>query len=529
VRALVVIGLVSLLGGCQRERARPEVSDCPTWTSDVASLLAERCVGCHGGQPPAAGYDLTSYLGALGSGSDPVANAIAGDAASKLLAVLAPEDATHAALLDNRALLSTWVVDCRLAYLDSPLHAGGLMNPVDADFHGALLRREGWNFALCRGCHGDPTLVDDFSGGTSGKPCTGCHDDGPTACGTCHPARPESGAHPAHLVAGALERPTACGECHPVPTRWDDPGHILLTDGQIDDVPAEVVLGPLAARDLVPPRRTGPPAYDPASGRCDNIYCHGGALGDSTAMHPSPVWTATGQGQAGCGGCHGLPPSDHVTTASCTGCHPDLPADRHLDGKLQLGDDSGTCSACHGEGDDPAPPRDLGGNRLASALGVGAHQEHLRAGRLRGPIACGECHVVPAQLTSPGHLDPDPPAEVLPAGTGTLARADGANPVWERASASCSGVYCHGGGAKLAGDSAPGLHREPVWTRVGLDEATCGTCHGVPPVDGVHAPTLSLSDCHGCHAGSVDEFGRPIISGPPGAETSEHIDGNVDL
>jgi hypothetical protein len=73
------------------------------------------------------------------------------------------------------------------------------------------------------------------------------------------------------------------------------------------------------------------------------------------------------------------------------------------------------------------------------------------------------------------------------------------------------------------------MHREPVWTRVGFGEAACGTCHGVPPLDGVHAPTLTLGECHNCHPGTVDSFGNILITGPPGAETSEHIDGNVDF
>ncbi len=274
-----------------------------------------------------------------------------------------------------------------------------------------------------------------------------------------------------------------------MPARWDAPGHILAGDGSVDGAPAEVVLGPLAARELDPPRRAGPPAYDPATGRCDNVYCHGGGWGDASATHPAPVWTRAGQGQAACGACHGRPPSDHGPTAACASCHP-TSASAHLDGVVEVGDGSRTCTACHG-----APPAS------------GAHRQHVFAFKLRGPIACNECHIVPATVTSEGHIDSDLPAEVS---FGVLARTGGALPTWNGAAVgTCAGSYCHGSAT-------------PVWTRLDQGEAACGTCHGVPPTDGAHAPTLTLRDCHSCHAGSVDDFGNILTNGG-------HLDGNVTL
>jgi predicted CxxxxCH...CXXCH cytochrome family protein len=163
---------------------------------------------------------------------------------------------------------------------------------------------------------------------------------------------------------------------------------------------------------------------------------------------------------------------------------------------------------------------------------VGAHTSHLAAThRLRGPIPCTDCHLVPADVASAGHLDTDLPAEVFPADPAfmSLALADGALPVWDPATTSCSGVYCHGGGLWLSSDTASGLSRTPVWTLPG--QAACGFCHGLPPLGtpGAHPSTLTIFDCVGCHSPTVDGFGNIVITGAPGAETSTHINGVVDV
>ena len=135
---------------------------------------------------------------------------------------------------------------------------------------------------------------------------------------------------------------------------------------------------------------------------------------------------------------------------------------------------------------------------------------------------------MPDDLAAAGHLDSDVPAEVFPAGAGVLARRDGADPVWDRSTATCRNVYCHGGGVGLAADTAPGRVTTPAWTRVGRAEAACGRCHGLPPRDGSHASTITIRDCATCHPG-VDTAGNILFTGPAGAETSEHLDGIVDL
>ncbi len=157
------------------------------------------------------------------------------------------------------------------------------------------------------------------------------------------------------------------------------------------------------------------------------------------------------------------------------------------------------CSGCHGDADSPAPPRGLGGETSPQVLAVGVHRAHLTSNDLRGPIPCGECHLVPTTIGAVGHLDSEQPAEVL-AAIG-----------WDRPSASCTG-YCHGDAA-------------PVWNHAGDGEASCGTCHGLPPAGGVHTADMPISACTTCHP-SVDAIGAIIFTSPT---TSEHLDGNVDL
>jgi predicted CxxxxCH...CXXCH cytochrome family protein len=417
-------------------------------------------------------------------------------------------DASPAARLLAGALVAAGIAvaagcaaerDGRDAGTASGIHAPGILDPDSPDFHGRLLERLDWSFSLCGSCHGA-----DLGGGAAPS-CTTCHADGPTSCTTCHALPPDSGAHAAHAGGGPMARRWDCGECHRVPARWDDDGHIL-SGGRTDPAPAEVVMAGLAAATPQPAARAGPPVYDPDTGTCRNVLCHGDALAGGGAAVTEPRWTATGQGQAACGSCHGAPPADHGGGSgpgayACAVCHP--ASAPHIDGAIAVGRQPG-CGGCHG-GDSGAPPPDLSGETSTEAVTVGAHQSHLAATHgLRGPLACGDCHLVPAAVDSPGHLDSPAPAEVLPA----LG--------WDRGAATCSTAWCHGASA-------------PRWTRVDVGEAACGTCHGIPPADGVHDPSLPLSACAGCHPATVDEYGNIRRSGPPGAETSEHIDGDLDL
>lgn len=159
------------------------------------------------------------------------------------------------------------------------------------------------------------------------------------------------------------------------------------------------------------------------------------------------------------------------------------------------------CSGCHGTPALFSPPPGVDGERAVAAPEVGAHAAHLLPAYGHGPVACTECHRVPATVEDEGHID-YPPAELH---WGPLATAGGAEPRWD--GATCAGGYCHGG--TLAGGTVPA----PEWTRVDGTQAACGACHGLPPP----APHPSSStDCPTCHA---RRYGNPQL----------HVNGAIDF
>ena len=383
--------------------------------------------------------------------------------------------ALAASCADERVLSGPCTGDCT-----ARIHPADFLDPASPAFHGRELARRDWDFALCARCHGA-----DFTGGAANVSCVACHRDGPTACTTCHGAGPTSNAHPVH--AGHA---VACGACHTVPARWDDDGH-LRHDGVAITGPAKVTFGALAQTTLAPADRVGPATWDGTT--CSNVYCHGDTLHAAGGAATRPRWDDPAPAGA-CDRCHASPPPDHVRS-DCATCHP--AAAPHIDGAVNVGRTTG-CDGCHGSAASPAPPTDLAGNTSTSALGVGAHQAHLRASaRISAPIPCETCHAVPATVGSPGHLDHAGPAQVV-AGLG-----------WDRASETCATASCHG-------------PSRPRWTSSG--QVSCGSCHGIPPSDAAHPPDLPLTSCATCHPGTVDAFGNIIVTGP----SSEHINGIVD-
>jgi predicted CxxxxCH...CXXCH cytochrome family protein len=375
---------------------------------------------------------------------------------------------------DPRELGTSCGLDC-----GATVHAAGIADPSSPNFHVNLLKQLNWSFATCQGCHGD-----DFRGGTSGVSCMQCHAAKPTDCVTCHGAGPTSNAHTAHANASV-----ACSECHVVPASWDQDGHILH-DGVAITAPAKVTFGPRASLTLDPADRAGPPAFDGTT--CTNVYCHGAALHVAGGAATAPQWTdPTPPGS--CNRCHGAPPPSHARS-DCATCHP--PGAPHIDGIVQVGRTPG-CSGCHGSASSPAPPTDLAGNTATTAIGVGAHQAHLQS-TISAPIPCATCHVVPATVDSPGHIDHAGPATV----TASLG--------WDRNAQSCATAWCHGAS-------------RPIWTQMG--QVSCGSCHGIPPSDAAHAPTMTLTSCATCHPGTVDAFGNILVTNG----ISEHMNGVVDL
>ncbi|HTR55821.1 MAG TPA: CxxxxCH/CxxCH domain-containing protein [Kofleriaceae bacterium] len=196
-----------------------------------------------------------------------------------------------------------------------------------------------------------------------------------------------------------------------------------------------------------------------------------------------------------------------------------------------LGPSTGCSGVCHGAGDSIAPPRDTGGRSNTSAIGVGAHQQHLKASTWHQTFDCVTCHKVPVNVGDPGHIfnyaaDGTPiritgPAALIFSGLGVGAS-------WDHDSATCTSSYCHGDTLHQTDPStnqvipgAGGTITQPVWTTVDGTQSKCGACHGLPPP----APHPQNQDCGLCHQSmNPGDFAAGKISYP-----ALHIDGKVEV
>ncbi len=560
--------VLPLVTGCGeiRQPIRPRVKLDATYAT-VKPLLEKRCVRCHTGSEAAGSYDLSSYLGVLGPGTDQVRNAIAGDASSLFLAKLHPSSPHWGYLLptaselepgelperrraEDLALLRSWVVSSKLAYFDLLVHPPGWLYAAErasTDFHGGYLRSKHWDLGTCKGCHGD-----DLKGGSSKRSCLGCHEKGVLdSCSSCHGsgesaappsdlswklshADPGVGAHRIHLASRDWWAPVECKDCHKVPTSVWDAGHLFDDETtKASDARAELVFGARA-------RLLGvTPSYDRAKGVCVS-YCHGSAF-EPIGQGSRPAWTSTGSAQ--CGSCHLVPAV--AGGPDCTTCHPRsvklctvgkdpaclptgkgtgvafLKPELHGDGKYPLGkleEDEEACWSCHGtkaSGGAPAP--DLHGQTDTKLVTVGLHAAHLKGSSIRDPLPCTTCHGAVKAIRDKGHFDSDLPAEVtwsdLVTGKARSASLD-LKPAWNRSAETCTNTYCH---SALDG----GKVKEWKWTEGVADGIGCSSCHGEPPQKTLSgAPHPNAFNCQGCHSSAYDQ-GK--------LNPAKHINGKVDL
>ena len=230
----IVAALLLWSAGCTKARPVEGERACPSWEGGIANQLVTSCASCHSGKSAEAGFDVTTYVGALGV-NQPERFVSPGLASSKLLTILGDgATAPHSGFGVLREQLEIWVMRCQLAYRDSDVHARGLLDPASPDFHAKLLRSRNYDFPLCQSCHGM-----EFDGGKSNASCMTCHEQKPDQCSTCHGASgPQTGAHQAHTQAGPIGKALDCSECHVVPEKWSSPGHILDDRGQLDPAPA---------------------------------------------------------------------------------------------------------------------------------------------------------------------------------------------------------------------------------------------------------------------------------------------------
>jgi len=223
--------------------------------------------------------------------------------------------------------------------------------------------------------------------------------------------------------------------------------------------------------------------------------------GDQQDFHGAHI-RENGWDMESCKGCHGVNYDGGAAGSSCLTCHDYTPE---------------SCNTCHGRNFRASglPPGDVDGNVSTTFRGVGAHQIHLSGGIYCGPVECSECHIVPSSVSSTGHIDSTPNAELS---WGPLAVNGGASPEFTD-DLTCKNTYCHGyfaSGQKL---------NAPKWTVVNGRQSACGTCHKLPP-DGpsqnyefVH--TYDHFRCATCHGAVIDENFNII-------DKSRHINGIID-
>jgi predicted CxxxxCH...CXXCH cytochrome family protein len=273
----------------------------------------------------------------------------------------------------------------------------------------------------------------------------------------------------------------SCATCHPVPGPQVIGG--FHGDGTVEVVFDAATIGPEVS-------------FDRTTQTCA-VTCH-----DSGGKRPRPAWSETTP--MGCNDCHGSPPAGH-SPGACTNCHAEADATGtalsggplHLDGKVELGNGSGQCGACHGTGNDPWPT-------------TAAHPAHENP-TIASQVACASCHPVPANVEDPTHLD-----GVVHVTFSGLALARGAEPTWN--GTTCASVACHG--ANLA--DVPAV--VPAWTDASGAAATCGACHGIPPSQHTTSSSCNDANCHGSEV-AFDADGAPSITA---SGRTLHVDGVVE-
>lgn len=481
----------------------------PTWEGGVASLMAEQCVRCHAGFAPAGGWIADSFLGAVGctaTGAPAMAPRAGG--AAPILAALARPDHAGFATAAQRDALAAWIAGGG-ARSGAGVHGASFADPRSPESHGRFLRARRWapmfdadDADACGACHdGVASRRPGVTSPADGAPaCTSCHVEGggAMACTTCHgrsgrgggepraypprdpcffPDDPIDRAHAAHAGPSASRSVgLACATCHPAPS----PGAMVGVHGNgYVEVWFDYAAAGREAR------------FDATGKRCAGT-CH--ARG---GLRPEPAWS---EGAMTCNDCHLSPPAAHYA-GPCTSCHREANAAGtaltapvlHANGRVDLGDGSGRCGACHGAGDDPWPA-------------TGAHRAHA-APQGAKPVACETCHDVPA-FGAPHPVGRGSVAVRL----GGLATRGGRRPSYDPETKSCAGTYCHeGSGGRIA---------TPRWGD-GPEARACSSCHGSPPPP----PHIQSEACGsaGCHEGRTD--GLTMTA----AGRAAHVDGVLDF
>ena len=220
-----------------------------------------------------------------------------------------------------------------------------------------------------------------------------------------------------------------------------------------------------------------------------------------------------------CTQCHGTDYAGKLASSTCLTCH---------------NQDKGpeACNTCHGDFNDPtniAPPQGTHDEKNTTDYAVGAHQKHLYGVQIAENVACSDCHTVPSELSSAGHIDGTSRAELI---FKEFTNSGSAEASYNFENFTCENTYCHGNFEFIASSGLPinGNSFAPSWTTVDGTQAVCGTCHGeidnegvlVTPLPTGHPGPWVKTDCWNCHPRVVDNQGNII-------DKTLHINGEKDV
>lgn len=368
------------------------------------------------------------------------------------------------------------------------------------------------NFSYCLGCH---PIGPNVTGGIPG--CMTCHLLDPqvnaTNCVSCHSQPPNGTVYPnigrSHASHSVLNVADSCAECHSGLGRGTS-DHLERARLRTTVVQANpVVFGPLAKTELLVP------AFATNTGSCANTYCHGASL-TGGGTNKAPLWGQAGYlTAAGCGTCHGFPPTTvrrgaatHSSSTTCSTCHANVSATNngftstgrslHINGIVEAsagaahsfpypgashaiaGATIANCSGCHNTtsaGSFPVPAGTAPNCRAChiSSLGVGCTDCHgspptgtaapntasSHAVHMKANVNCATCHTGAGSGTSLHGYG----TTVVSIPTLYQAQTGGAT---SYSGGTCRNVSCHGG------------QTTPIWGTTGSipsDNAGCGLCH----------------------------------------------------
>lgn len=335
------LGFLVLLAGCDDYVLHANAPDDTDTTAKtgwcaVQQLVVDECTSCHAAGAGALGdldLETDAYAALVGVASttdpsmklvepgDPEASffflKITGEMGTGRGTAMPPFGTIDADVVEA---VRAWIADGASDVCDDTIDPGDGFHEVGYAAAGVHGHDAKYQVLPCTQCHGT-----DLAGVGDIPSCDGCHSEGwRSDCTFCHgdpldgtgaPPRHISGEdegldasyapHRAHTGTTALHEAFDCSTCHSTPTDVLSPGHLFVADSTAGVAEVDF-LGGLsdAAR------------WNPETGTCSNLYCHGNGRGDNgTVVHTADV--------AACNRCHPSQASGEGPLDTMSGVHRD--------------------------------------------------------------------------------------------------------------------------------------------------------------------------------------------------------------